>query len=327
MKTQPLREDKHCLNCGTEVPERYCTHCGQENTVVHETFGHLVKHFTADIFHYDSQFLATLKYLLFKPGFLTKEYMTGRRVRYVNPIKLYVFVSFVFFLGVFSIPGMGSHEEAPKHAAAASHGSGSTMEKLKSADPEGYTDLKKEKDAWFRSDSTDYASLTQYDSIQQQLPDSLKDSGIKRTSLRRLLHLQDKYGSSDVQEVMTEVFHHNAAKLMFLLLPLFALLMKLMHSRKRWLYADHGIFAIHFHSFLFIILLLGVILDKLLPVENIISWAVFIGLVYLVIALRNVYQQAWWKAILKAWVLTIGYFTASVIVIVFYFIFLFSFIM
>lgn len=97
MKSQPLRKEKNCLNCGTEVPERYCTHCGQENAVPHETFTHLVKHFVADIFHYDSQFLTTLKYLLFKPGFLSREYMAGKRVRYVNPIKLYVFISFVFF--------------------------------------------------------------------------------------------------------------------------------------------------------------------------------------------------------------------------------------
>ena len=98
MKTQPLRQDKHCLNCGTEVPERYCTHCGQENAVPHESFGHLVKHFVGDVLHYDSQFLTTLKYLLFRPGRLTKEYIAGKRVSYVNPIKLYIFVSFVFFL-------------------------------------------------------------------------------------------------------------------------------------------------------------------------------------------------------------------------------------
>ena len=67
--------------------------CGQENIETHETFGHLAVHFISDIFHFDGMFFSTLKYLLFKPGFLTYEYVRGRRASYLNPIKMYIFIS------------------------------------------------------------------------------------------------------------------------------------------------------------------------------------------------------------------------------------------
>ena len=102
-----LRHDKTCLNCGTIVGERYCTHCGQENTEPKESIGHLIGHFFADITHFDSQIFTTLKDLILRPGFLTREYAAGRRVKYLNPIRMYIFISAIFFLVMFA----GNEEE------------------------------------------------------------------------------------------------------------------------------------------------------------------------------------------------------------------------
>ena len=93
-----LRKEKNCLNCGTEVTDRFCSHCGQENLETKESFGHLVGHFFADVTHYDSKFFTTIKDLLFKPGFLTRQYFAGRRTKYLNPLRMYFFISFIFFL-------------------------------------------------------------------------------------------------------------------------------------------------------------------------------------------------------------------------------------
>jgi hypothetical protein len=83
------RKEKKCLNCGAEVPDKFCTHCGQANTEPKESLFHLVADFFSDITHYDSKVFVTLKDLIFKPGFLTKEYNAGKRIRYLNPIRLY----------------------------------------------------------------------------------------------------------------------------------------------------------------------------------------------------------------------------------------------
>src|SRR6188508_2088505 len=67
-------------------------------------------HFFYDITHFDGSFFVTLKDLLFKPGFLSKEYMLGRRKKYLHPVRMYVFTSAVFFLVFFSMFHVSENE-------------------------------------------------------------------------------------------------------------------------------------------------------------------------------------------------------------------------
>jgi Protein of unknown function (DUF3667) len=97
------RKEKNCLNCQTEVVGRYCHKCGQENLEPKETVWHLVQHFFNDITHFDGKFFETVKFLLRRPGFLSVEYMRGRRMAYLNPIRMYVFTSAIFFIILFSM--------------------------------------------------------------------------------------------------------------------------------------------------------------------------------------------------------------------------------
>jgi hypothetical protein len=97
------RKDKICLNCQATVYGRYCHVCGQENIEPKESFWHLITHFTYDVTHFDGKFFSTLRYLLFKPGFLSHEYLRGRRASYLHPIRMYVFTSALFFLIFFTV--------------------------------------------------------------------------------------------------------------------------------------------------------------------------------------------------------------------------------
>lgn len=76
----------------------YCHICGQQNLEPKESVWALISHFVYDITHFDGKFFSSLKFLLFRPGFLSKEYMRGRRASYLNPIKMYVFTSAIFFI-------------------------------------------------------------------------------------------------------------------------------------------------------------------------------------------------------------------------------------
>jgi len=104
MSHSPLRKDKNCLNCGHIVEERYCPHCGQENTESRKTFHHLFIHFFEDLTHYENAFWRTIKNLLFKPASLTKEYLSGKRLSYLAPVRLYIFISFVTFFLITVLP-------------------------------------------------------------------------------------------------------------------------------------------------------------------------------------------------------------------------------
>jgi len=99
------RKEKICLNCQAELYGRYCHKCGQENLEPKESVWHLINHFFQDITHFDGKFFTTVKDLITKPGFLSLEYMKGKRASYLNPIRMYVFTSAIFFLILFSLRG------------------------------------------------------------------------------------------------------------------------------------------------------------------------------------------------------------------------------
>lgn len=368
MKTQPLRQDKHCLNCGTEVPERYCTHCGQENAVPHESFSHLVKHFIGDVLHYDSQFLTTLKYLLFRPGRLTKEYMAGKRVSYVNPIKLYIFISFVFFL-VFAtvmhkehaseseaheekkgkkehtedtVPSVVSVLRTVKDSISSAHGLSKAHSDTAAAEGNDsvyhYRPLKAEpaamitaakQDTAKKKDKEDkgitvdkeesaYRSLAAYDSTQKALPADQRDGWLERWFTRRALHIGGQYKGDAFEEAL----RHNAPKMMFVLLPLFALWLKILY-RKRY-YADHAIFALHVHCFAYVVLLISILLDNLVNTDQFTLWGILLIGIYLWLALKNTYQQSYRRSFLKTFLLLTGYSFSFIFVFVFFVVWLFA---
>jgi hypothetical protein len=97
------RHEKICLNCNANVVGRYCHVCGQENIEPKETVWSLISHFFYDITHFDGKFFSTSRYLLTRPGFLPKEYIEGRRARYLHPIRMYVFSSALFFIIFYSL--------------------------------------------------------------------------------------------------------------------------------------------------------------------------------------------------------------------------------
>src|SRR6218665_2979419 len=120
MSKHHLRKDPVCQNCGHHVEERFCGHCGQENTETRQSFGHLLRHFVEDLTHYDGAFWRTMKNLLFKPAYLTREFLKGRRASYVPPVRLYIFISFVTFLLPYLLPeSEREHGHGSKTAHAA----------------------------------------------------------------------------------------------------------------------------------------------------------------------------------------------------------------
>lgn len=89
-----------CENCHQPVNGAFCSHCGQSVESTLKYFWTVILHLLDDFFSFDSRANRTLFPLLFKPGFLTREYFSGRRVHYVPPLRLYLFVSIIFFISL-----------------------------------------------------------------------------------------------------------------------------------------------------------------------------------------------------------------------------------
>jgi Protein of unknown function (DUF3667) len=321
------RKEKDCLNCGTIIHGRYCHFCGQENLEPKESFWHLVTHFFNDITHFDGKFFTTIKDLLFLPGFLSKEYMKGRRASYLNPVKMYVFTSAIFFLLFFSvfysekksvinlttINGKTLAEiDAMDSASFAVFTANVNKEDDKPAVPMTREEFQKYKDIVFSQKGvhftkTRYRSRAQYDSVLAS--GQKKHNWLERQLIYKEIAINEKYKNDANQfaRAFISTLIHSIPQMLFLSLPLLALILKLIYIRRRkqFYYVSHGIFSLHLYIFLFIamailfslsvanIYLHWGILDAVVPI------LIFGLFVYQYLAMKNFYQQGWLKTFFK----------------------------
>ncbi len=354
MSHRKERTEKNCLNCGTTVHGKYCHVCGQENVEPKETFFGMVTHFFYDITHFDGKFFTTLKDLLFYPGFLSAEYMKGKRMSYLNPVRMYVFTSAVFFLIFFSISGSNKMFEVTKGNDPLSRAErDSLIQELKRELGMSPSDDNLAKQLKLLQDTTKSVSLLdlmeydddflsvgtlgrrykdkkEYDSIQDALPPGEKDGWLKAQWNRKAIDLSERF-KHDRGSFVNKVFDlalHKLPYLLFVSLPFFALILKLLYiRRKEFYYADHGIFSIHHYILSFILLLFVFLWGKMseitgwgiwtvLTIITVIAWPV-----YLFLAMRRFYGQGVLKTFVKFLILNITAFFILVVLLIFFFLF------
>ena len=255
MSKSKIRNDKTCLNCRYVVENRFCPNCGQENTDTRKTFHHLFVHFFEDLTHYENAFWPTIKNLIFKPAALTKEYLSGKRLTYLAPVRLYIFISFITFL----IISLFSSENEPLQYSSKKEPVITTKNKSFQSHV-----LKKDSTATNQIDSVNqdknfsfgYESVEQLDSIQKNAPESEKLSDLNYWMNKRIQLIKEHNTNKEIIEKFINSYTHNLPKVLFVLMPIFAFLLWLFHSKKRWYYFDHGIFTLHYFSFLLVLLLI-----------------------------------------------------------------------
>lgn len=321
MKHNRLRKEPNCLNCGHIVPDRYCSHCGQENLELHDSSWHLVVHYVQDLFHYDGRLWHTLRNLVRKPGNAAVEYMEGKRRSNLEPIRFYVFASTVFFILLyFSVGSLSERATITNNTPPP-------------VEPVSIEDLLRTKEALRGTDDTTHVNallerLTSQadmsDTLDQDTPGSNLEFnlGVADTSalqysnafekwlFQRLTkkdqELREKYGDNDSKKliaVLDEIFLA-LPKLIFLSLPFFALLLKLFYWRSfRKLYVDHFIFSIYIYAFFFTIFSGWLGLQMLITSvggswpEGVIGWIYAVlaayPFVYLLLAMKRFYNDRW----------------------------------
>ncbi len=358
MSHLPERKEKNCLNCGTEVQGRFCQNCGQENLAPKETFWHLLVHFFNDFTHFDGKFFSTLKLLLLKPGFLTAEYSKGRRASYLNPIRMYIFTSAIFFIIFFwrfDASKMTLSNPVEKITDTATWIK-VQEEMLKNVDTkkdsmeilDGIRDIKasyldtfgllkpgervkQEKGLVISFDGKDEPkTVREYDSLQKLLPAEKRDGWFLRNLHRKQIDINNRYGDNKTEFIkdLINYFLHQFPKVLFISLPIFALILRLLYvRRKQYFYVDHFIFTIHLYIFTFILMLIFMGMTGL---RNLTGWQtvftiiqVFL-LIYLLYytykAMRVFYQQRRGKTIVKYLLLNLMAFILVLILIsVFFF--------
>lgn len=329
------RKETNCLNCGTEVQGRYCHQCGQENVEPKESVLHLVRHFFEDITHFDGKFFSTIGLLIRKPGFLSKEYMLGRRASYLNPVRLYVFTSAFFFLLFFGV----FRTEEGVHFQAVSDVNGKKPQEIARMDSATFADftrtINRNNDkgdipmtrAQFqayldtftnhgnviRVGDIGYTSHEEYDSLLRV--GARHDNWFTRKLINKMIDINIKY-KNNVQgflQAFKEHVLHSFPQMLFISLPLLAFLLKLLYvRRKQYYYVNHAIFGIHVYVFVFINILVTLIISA---IANALGWgwmsylnlALILGMfVYAAFAMRRFYGQNWFKTLVKYLLLLLG---------------------
>jgi hypothetical protein len=315
MLPQPALADatavaKHCRNCGADATGEYCAVCGQETRVKLPTARVFLREATGRYVALDGRLWRTLAALLFRPGFLTREYFHGRRRRYIRPARLFLVLSLAFFAAIRffgSAPMFLEDEPAAKgdsRTAARQDAKGVPKPAAKSGDGDDVGDIQM---PGFH--------------IQIDRDLNLDVATSKSPILRELQKRFDHFNSLDRKEKSEQIFFGSVRYgpyAMFVLMPALALLMMVAYlgrgrrypDRPRR-YAEHLVFSAHTHAFVFVIgvLALSIPFNPLRVVLG--TWC----MMYVLWATKVVYRGGWFGLLLRALFVSIFYLTAYALVV------------
>ena len=243
-----------CLNCGTNIQLAYCPECGQPEIESDPTLKEFLHELAEEFLHWDGKLATTFRLLVTKPGALTNEYLAGRRVRYISPLRVYLTCSLLFFFLGSVIPRQPlvvNGRSITTQVGPVTIGEGDSL-----------------------------ATVATLDSLARQ------GTWVGRIWGRHFLNAMRNRGA------LSESVTAWIPKAMFFLVPAFAALVMLAFRRSRRRFPQHLAFALHTHAFLFLLLALTLARRATPNVTvQVVAQVVVMGatLMYLVRAMRNVY--------------------------------------
>jgi len=316
----------HCENCGALLTGRWCSQCGQAAIDYRRSFRHVIVDVLDSFLNWDSKFFATIGWLIARPWHLTNQFLAGRRVPYVHPLRLYLLVSILFFFvinywakSIHADPSKLSADDRADIAAelndpdippAVKARIRGALEAKGRTQPEAQTSPSPQTavtpqpsvigspapSAPSPSPSGDFRPLVQFDK-----PPSDK---FEKWLEQRAKEKMGEHGSKMALFITT--LFSNLPYMMLCCIPLFALVLKVLYVRKRVFYIDHLVYALHIHSFAYLAIMLIVLitlgLNRSIPgafAGWIIAalWITFAAQIFL--SIRRVYRQGWFFTVFK----------------------------
>ncbi|WP_286269619.1 DUF3667 domain-containing protein [Thalassotalea hakodatensis] len=368
---------KECDNCHAPINGPYCSQCGQEAESTLTYFWTVILHILDDIFSFDSRANRTLLPLLFRPGFLTNQYFAGHRVHYIPPLRLYLFISIIFFISLKFFASADLQSEHTKEIESlskeiskieaiykAQEATVNISDKLtllaslesKLADIKGkdtinnrnfYLLIQKLVEAEKKQTTAKKLTVEEQEQYQKLVakwqnvlagkaepnntggvqfsnnPDGTFTFNWLTPSANKKLEqatntIEKKVQNSSLEQLFEQALD-KLPQLMFVLLPIFAVLLKIMYMFSKRLYLEHLTVALHSHSFIFLAVLLieliSLLQDMLPPSSGImvdgLQFIITLGIiwipVYLYLMQVRVYQQGHFFTLLKYGVIGIIY--------------------
>ena len=295
-----------CPNCGQQKQSRFCAICGQNDRDYNRSTLSIIRSFISETLEMDSRFLQTAKDMFCSPGKLTLEFRRNRRATYSSPVKLYLLTSILYFF-VFSMVvdfappfGRGEFKGPPPRVDVIPVDEqdvdldATIAEIRKHLEPDIFRKLieirKRPDGAISKIVLNQFLKNISGDYVQRRFTPFLLGA------LVNFLHTPD---------IVLELYMDNMPLCMLVLMPWYAILLKLLYLSSKTPFAHHIIFTIHIFSLSFVVLTGGMLLDQLLEKTGILGGSMLIScivaylIIYVVIALRVNFQQGWLLTISK----------------------------
>src|SRR5882757_6571652 len=322
----------HCENCGAELQGHWCAQCGQAAIEYRRSFRYVVADLLNEFLNWDSKFFTTIALLILKPWRLTNEFLAGKRVRYVNPLRLYLLASILFFFAVnygakginFDASKLGPKDRAELEAELKKENlPPAAREKLEallrdsSPSPAPSPATNAPSPTLAPTASSDVASQPTESANEQkkeygkigERPFVAFDDAKSTTPFERWIEARakEKMGEGGTKMgLFISTLFSNLPYMMLCCIPLFAFVLKVLYIRRRLFYIDHLIYALHIHSFFYAAIMLIVLatigLTHFLPGAIAgwliaLLWIAFVTQIFL--SIRYVYRQGWFISIFK----------------------------
>jgi hypothetical protein len=302
-----LARGRPCANCGETLAGRFCSSCGQPFDTHRRSLRHLGADLVKDIASFDSRILRTVRALLFQPGELAVAFRDGRTQRYVPPVRLYLFVSLIFFL-VLSATGIAIFQfvmTATPMTITVDHGKPFVVDSdgERHQMPAYYADGRQHYNM-----NSKIVFFARQGSLHSELTPDQRDrlnEGLARAE--KAEKQQNKTGvvTRTIMATTTKLSNDPAAlngalttwipRALFLLVPLFAMLVAAFYWRRRkaLFFVDHLVFSLGIHSFAFALLLVAAGFAQILSGDLVLWAAVAVLGLYMLLAMRRFYGQNW----------------------------------
>src|SRR5881398_2815693 len=322
----------HCENCGAELQGHWCAQCGQAAIEYRRSFRYVVADLLNEFLNWDSKFFTTIALLILKPWRLTNEFLAGKRVRYVNPLRLYLLASILFFFAVnygakginFDASKLGPKDRADLEAELKKEDLPSAArEKLEallrdsSPSPASSPATNAPSPTPAPTASSNVASQPSESANEQkkeygkigERPFVAFDDAKSTTPFERWIEgrAKEKMGEHGMKMgLFIATLFSNLPYMMLCCIPLFAFVLKILYIRRHIFYIDHLIYALHIHTFAYVGIMLivlatiGLIRAAPGPIAGwtiALLWIAFVVQIFL--SIRRVYRQGWFISIFK----------------------------
>ncbi len=326
----------NCLNCGHPFTghELFCPSCGQKNSGKKITFGHFIKDVFAGFFSWDAKFWRTLFPLLVKPGKVSRDYIEGKRARYTNPFRFYLTTTIIFFLlygihdkysTINNTDGKGS-EQIARDSIQKDFLKGFEVGYTGKMDEEPVDSLKQNKE----NNSTvvlgkDFV-FDKFIKYNKENPEHSVNQALENLNYENTFWNRFRFDRAQLinsfrednkkgKQFLNKMLSYGSISL-FILLPLFAIFLKLFYIRHPYTYVEHLIFVFHTQTVFFIMLTLVFLINVFLNVSAV-GWFTLLFLIYLFVSMKRFYQQKNFKTFLKFCLLNFTYIMLSAIGVIF----------